>query len=88
MGDVLKYADLAVKVITPIGVVALLLLQGQFVSRKEFADSTMLLSGRMETMEKVLIEMKQGAITDARHDKELADHESRLRDLEKHERIP
>jgi hypothetical protein len=67
---------------TPVGVVILLLLQGQFVSRKEFSDSSDKLSGRVEQIEKVLVQMTEAAKQNDRQDIQIADHEHRLRELE------
>jgi hypothetical protein len=74
--------DIALKVATPLGVCALLVLQTQFVSRQEFVDASVKLSARVETIERVLVRMEASAETDRRHDSALSDHEGRLRNLE------
>jgi hypothetical protein len=68
--------------ITPVGVVALLVLQGQFVTRNDFDVATSKLSGRVEKIEQVLIRMEASAAIDRHHDDLLADHETRIRTLE------
>ena len=65
------------RLITPLGVVALLFLQTQFVGKGEFATGM----ERVKKMEEVLIRMEAQAATDIRHDHELEDHEQRLRAL-------
>jgi hypothetical protein len=74
--------DIVIKMATPLGVCALLLLQTQFVARQEFVDASVKLSGRVEKIEQVLVRMEASAETDRRHDATLADHEGRLRTLE------
>ncbi len=74
--------DTAIKLATPVGVCALLVLQTQFVARQEFVDASVKLSARVETIERVLVRMEASAETDRRHDATLADHEGRLRTLE------
>jgi hypothetical protein len=74
----------AAKYITPVGVIVLLLLQGQFVSRTDFEIANSKLSGRVEKIEQVLIRMEAGAEVDRRHTELLADHEARIRTLELH----
>lgn len=69
--------------ITPIGVAIVLLLQTQFVSRKEFSDSSEKLSGRVENIEKVLVQMAEAAKQNDRQDAQLLDHERRLREIER-----
>ena len=70
-------------VITPIGVAIVLLLQTQFVSRKEFSDASEKLSGRVENIEKVLVQMAEAAKQNDRQDAQLLDHERRLREIER-----
>jgi hypothetical protein len=67
------------RIITPLGILVLLILQGQFVTRAEFHKHI----EKVERLEQVLIRMEKGAETDSRHEKLLADHELRLRVLEK-----
>jgi hypothetical protein len=69
----------AARLITPIGVVALLALQSQFVTRGEFASTT----ARIQKIEEVLIRMEVQSVTDIRHDNILSDHEARIRNIEK-----
>jgi hypothetical protein len=78
-----KTIDTAAKLAAPIGVVIMLWLQSQFVSRGEFEIASEKLSGRVEKIEAVLIRMEANAETDKRHDKLLADHENRIRTLER-----
>jgi len=80
--DALTLFGRLVKYITPLGVIVLLLLQGQFVTRSDFDNATAKLSGRVEKIEQVLIRMEAGAAVDRRHDELLADHETRIRRLE------
>jgi hypothetical protein len=79
-----KLLEFAAKWITPVGVVILLLLQGQFVSRKEFNDASDKLSGRVEGIEKVLVQMAEAAKVNDRQDVIIGDHERRIRALEIH----
>ena len=78
-----KALDLASRWVTPIGILVVILLQSQFVSRSEFEAASEKLSGRVEKIEAVLIRMEANAETDKRHDILLADHEGRLRALER-----
>lgn len=74
--------EFAAKWATPLGVVILLLLQGQFVSRKEFSEASDKLSSRVENIEKVLVQMVEAAKINDRQDTLLSDHERRIRELE------
>lgn len=78
-----KALDLASRWVTPIGILVVILLQSQFVSRSEFEAASEKLSGRVEKIEAVLIRMEANAETDKRHDILLADHEGRIRNLER-----
>lgn len=71
-------------VITPVGVCILLLLQTQFVSRREFSESTEKFSIRIEAIEKILVQMAEANKVNDRQDALLIDHEKRLRELEIH----
>jgi hypothetical protein len=71
-------------IVTPIGVGIVLLLQTQFVSRKEFSDASDKLGDRVATIEKVLVQMAEAAKQNDRQDISLADHERRIRALEMH----
>jgi hypothetical protein len=81
--SVAKALDLASRWVTPIGILVVILLQSQFVSRSEFEAASEKLSGRVEKIEAVLIRMEANAETDKRHDIILADHEGRIRGLER-----
>ena len=74
-----KILDTIAKWVAPIGVVALLILQSQFVGHKEFDN----LSGRVSSVETLLVRMESQRDTDARHSAQILDHENRLRVLEK-----
>ena len=78
-----KVLDLASRWGTPAGILVVIALQSQFVSRSEFEAASEKLSGRVEKIEAVLIRMEANAETDKRHDLLLADHEGRLRALER-----
>ena len=78
-----KALDLASRWVTPAGIIVVIVLQSQFVSRGEFESASEKLSGRVEKIEAVLIRMEANAETDKRHDLQLADHEGRLRGLER-----
>lgn len=68
--------------LTPIGVLLLLILQGQFVGRKEFVDATRETDSRVQKVEIALVQLvEQNKIND-RQDGQILDHEKRLRDLE------
>jgi hypothetical protein len=81
--SVAKALDLASRWVTPAGILVVIALQSQFVSRSEFEAASEKLSGRVEKIEAVLIRMEANAETDKRHDLVLADHEGRLRGLER-----
>ena len=81
--SVAKALDMASRWVTPIGILVVILLQSQFVSRSEFESASEKLSGRVEKIEAVLIRMEANAETDKRHDNLLADHEGRIRGLER-----
>ena len=75
--------DTLVKLATPVGVIAMLILQSQFVTRSEFQKSLELTDARLAKIETVLIRMESGAETDKRHDASISDHETRIRTLER-----
>ena len=79
MNDLPKYFDLGLKVATTGALVAVALLGTKFVTKEEFTAA----NARIEKIEAVLIRMEQNAVTDARHDNILNDHEIRIRALEK-----
>jgi len=71
--------DQALKVGTFLALVGVALLGTKFVTKEEFVAA----NARIEKIEAVLIRMEQNAVTDVRHDNLLADHESRLRAIER-----
>ena len=74
--------DVSVKLATPIGVVIMIVLQSQFVTRQEFVIAYDKIDQRIEKIEQVLIRMEASAMVDARHTALLDDHEQRIRTLE------
>jgi hypothetical protein len=68
--------DIGLKLSAPIGVVVMLYLQTQFVTRPEFMKAYERTDVRLTKIEELLIRME-------RHDKVLADHEDRLRIVER-----
>jgi hypothetical protein len=79
MSEVARYFDLALKVATTAALLGVALLGTKFVTKEEFTAA----NTRIEKIEAVLIRMEANAETDKRHDILLADHETRLRTLEK-----
>lgn len=79
MNDLAKYFDVGLKVASTIALLAVALLGTKFVTKEEFRDA----NTRIEKIEAVLIRMEVNAETDKRHDNLLADHEARLRALER-----
>ena len=79
MSDLGKHFDLVLKIATTITLMAVALLGTKFVTKEEFHDA----NTRIEKIEAVLIRMEANAETDKRHDILLADHESRLRQVER-----
>ena len=79
MNDLAKYFDLGLKIATTFALVAVALLGTKFVTKEEFRDA----NTRIERIEAVLIRMEVNAETDKRHDNLLADHEARIRALER-----
>ena len=77
--DFIRYWDIGLKIVTTATLIAVALLGTKFVTKDEFNTSNQ----RIEKIEGVLIRMEQNAITDARHDNILSDHEARIRVLEK-----
>lgn len=80
-----KSLDTAAKLAAPVGVAVMLFLQTQFVTRSEFLRIQEKTDARLSKIEEVLIRMESAAETDRRHDRQLSDHEDRLRGLEKRE---
>ena len=79
MSDFHKYFDTGLKIATTGALVAVALLGTKFVTKEEFTAA----NARIEKIEAVLIRMEANAETDKRHDILLADHEGRLRALER-----
>lgn len=79
MNEVSKYFDLGLKIATTGALVAVALLGTKFVTKEEFTAA----NSRIEKIEAVLIRMEANAVTDARHDNILNDHENRIRSLER-----
>jgi hypothetical protein len=78
-----KTIDTAAKLAAPVGVVIMLWLQSQFVTRVEFSKAYDKTDSRLTKIEEVLIRMEASAEVDRRHDDILADHEGRIRAIEK-----
>ena len=83
MDGVLKWGDFALKALPAAASIVFILLSTQFVSRSEFIATSEKFSGRIEAVEKLLIRMESSQETDRRHDAIIADHEARLRVVEK-----
>lgn len=77
--EFIKYWDVGLKVATTVALISVALLGTRFVTKEEFVAANQ----RIEKIEAVLIRMEQNAVTDARHDNILNDHEARIRILEK-----
>jgi len=78
-----KYGDFILKALPAVASVVFILLSSQFVSRSEFIATSEKFSGRIEAVEKLLIRMESSQETDRRHDAIIADHEARIRVVEK-----
>jgi hypothetical protein len=83
MDSLLKYGDFILKALPAVASIVFILLSSQFVSRSEFIATSERFSGRIEQIEKLLIRMESSQETDRRHDAIIADHEARLRVVEK-----
>ena len=83
MDSLLKYGDFILKALPAVASVVFIILSSQFVSRSEFVTTSERFSGRIEQIEKLLIRMESSQETDRRHDAVIADHEARLRVVEK-----
>ena len=81
--DFIKYFDIGLKLLTVFALLSVAFLGTKFVSRDEFKEANDMLSGRIGKIEEVLIRMEANYETDKRHDMLLADHESRIRTIEK-----
>jgi hypothetical protein len=79
--EVLRYWDVVLKVATTLALIAVALLGTRFVTKEEFVAANQ----RIEKIEQVLIRMEQNAEVDKRHDFILADHEQRIRTLERNQ---
>jgi hypothetical protein len=79
MSDLGKHFDFGLKIATTVALLAVALLGTKFVTKEEFTAA----NTRIEKIEAVLIRMEQNAVTDARHDNILNDHENRIRTLER-----
>jgi hypothetical protein len=79
MSDLGKHFDFGLKIATTVALLAVALLGTKFVTKEEFTAA----NSRIEKIEAVLIRMEQNAVTDARHDNTLNDHENRIRTLER-----
>jgi hypothetical protein len=79
MNDLAKYFDIVLKVASTVALLAVALLGTKFVTKEEFRET----NSRIEKIEAVLIRMEVNAETDKRHDNLLADHEARIRALER-----
>jgi hypothetical protein len=77
--DINKGIDVVAKLAAPIGVIIMIWLQSQFVTRVEFQK----IDDRISKIEQVLIRMEANAEADKRHEIVLADHEQRIREIEK-----
>jgi hypothetical protein len=77
------WLDIAIKVVVLAAGIGILYLQKNYVTREEFVVLSEKMSDRMTKIEQVLIRMESTAETDHRQDVILADHENRLRSLEK-----
>lgn len=78
-----KALEISAKIAVPIGVVIMLWLQTQFVTRVEFTRLNEKTDTRLSKIEEVLIRMEASAEVNRRQDHLLSDHEGRIRTLEK-----
>ena len=78
-----KILEISAKIAVPIGVVIMLWLQTQFVTRVEFTRLNEKTDTRLSKIEEVLIRMEASAEVNKRQDNLLSDHEGRIRNLEK-----
>lgn len=79
--EFIRYWDVGLKIATTVALVGVALLGTKFVTKEEFVAANQ----RIEKIEAVLIRMEQNAVTDARHETILTDHETRIRILEKNQ---
>ena len=78
-----RWLDISLKAAPLLAVVILALLSGQFVTRSEYLGAAEKFSGRLEAVERLLIKMESQAEIDRHQNDLLADHETRIRVLEK-----
>jgi len=79
MTELSKHFDTGLKIATTLALLAVALLGTKFVTKEEFTAA----NARIEKIEAVLIRMEANAETDKRHDILLADHEARIRTIER-----
>jgi hypothetical protein len=77
--EMMRYFDTALKLGTFAALVGVALLGTKFATKEEFS----IVNSRIEKIEQVLIRMEVNAETDKRHDITLADHEQRIRNIER-----
>jgi hypothetical protein len=82
MNDLFKWGDFAFKALPSVAALVFLIISSQFVTRGEYLATSEKFSGRVESIEKLLIKMESQAEVDRHQNEILADHESRLRDIE------
>jgi hypothetical protein len=82
MNDIFKWADFAFKALPAIAALVFLIISSQFVTRGEYLATSEKFSGRVESIEKLLIKMESQAEVDRHQNEIIADHESRIRDIE------
>jgi hypothetical protein len=82
MNDLFKWADFAFKALPAIAAVVFLIISSQFVTRGEYLATSEKFSGRVESIEKLLIKMESQAEVDRHQNEIIADHESRIRNIE------
>ena len=69
--------------ITPVGIAILLILQAQFVSRKDFEAVIEKMDGRMQHQEIAIAQIVEQNKVNDRQDTQILDHERRIRELER-----
>lgn len=83
MSDWLKYGDFLLKALPAAAALIFIIISQSFVTRSEYLTTSEKFSGRVEAIEKLLIKMESQAEVDRHQNEIIADHESRLRTLEK-----
>jgi hypothetical protein len=76
--------DLCLKALPALAALVFLALSQQFVTRGEYLATSDKFSGRLEAVEKLLIQMTEQNKQNDRQDREILDHEARIRALEAH----